>query len=88
MGKYRVDRTEMTEKEEEVIKMLDQTCFKGNRHSKRGQGFKLYPIDFIFDCRNEFDLVGFISQMFKERYVSEKKDEVPPSLLTANPELV
>jgi hypothetical protein len=75
MGKYRVDRTEMTEKEEEVIKVLDHKCFKGNRHSKRGQGFKLYPIDFIFDCRNEFDLVGFISQMFKDRYVSEKKEE-------------
>jgi len=82
MGKYRVDRSEMTEQEEEVMKRLDHTCFKGNRHSKRGQGFKLYPIDFIFDCRNEFDLVGFMSQMFKERFVSEKKEETSSTSTT------
>jgi hypothetical protein len=63
----RIDRTEMTEKEETIMKVFDILCFTGNRHMKRGQGLKAFPIDMIYKCRTIMDLVTFMGDMFKLR---------------------
>jgi len=67
VGKNRIDRSEMTEKEEEIMKFFDIICFSGNKHMKRGQGLQLFPIDIIYRCKQEVDLVEFITIMFKSR---------------------
>lgn len=71
LGKYRIDRTEMNEEEENVMIILDMFCFKGKSHLKRLLGIKLFPIDVLFDYResNQVDLVQLITQMFKTRFV-------------------
>lgn len=66
-GKYRIDRLEMTEEEEQIMKAFDILCFKGNSHMKRGQGLKSFPIKMLFRCKKVIDLVEFISEMFKKR---------------------
>lgn len=67
IGKNRIDRNEMTEKEEEVMKAFDILCFTGNKHMKRGQGLKSFPIEMLFNCSKKLDLVDFIREMFKRR---------------------
>ena len=67
IGKYRIDRTEMSEQEEKVMKALDILCFTGNRHMKRGQGLKMFPLEILFDIHSHFDLVIYIKEMFKKR---------------------
>jgi hypothetical protein len=66
-GKTRIDREEMSEQEEQVMKIFDILCFTGNRHMKRGQGLKSFPIDMLYRCSKRIDLVKFISEMFKTR---------------------
>ena len=67
VSKHRIDRTDMTESEETIMKAFDILCFTGNRHMKRGQGLMAFPIDMIYRCRTIIDLVKFIGDMFKER---------------------
>lgn len=67
LGEHRIDRTKMNEKEEIVMKAFDTLCFKGNKHMKRGQGLKRFPLDMLFKCKEKLDLVEFISNMFKKR---------------------
>ena len=67
IGKNRIDRLEMSEKEEEIMKFFDIICFTGNKHMKRGQGLKSFPIDILYKCKKELDLVKFISDMFYKR---------------------
>ena len=68
-GKTRIDRTEMTEQEDKIMQAFDILCFKGNRHMKRGQGLKSFPVDMIFGCLKVVDLLSFISDMFKKRII-------------------
>jgi hypothetical protein len=49
------------------MKIFDILCFTGNRHMKRGQGLKSFPIDMLYRCSKRIDLVKFISEMFKTR---------------------
>jgi hypothetical protein len=67
IGKYRIDRSEMEEKEESVMKVFDILCFKGARHMKRLSGLKAFPLDMLYNCSYVFDLVIFITEMFKTR---------------------
>jgi len=67
-GKYRIDRTDMTEEEEEVICAFDVVCFRGPRHMKRGHGITAFPNDMLCRCaRNKMDLVDYMTNMFKQR---------------------
>lgn len=66
-GKTRIDRQDMSEQEEQIMKVFDILCFTGNRHMKRGQGIKSFPIDMLYRCSKKIDLVKFISEMFKTR---------------------
>ena len=67
MGKNRIDRSEMTEQEEDIMRFFDHLCFKGKHHMKRGQGLKAFPIEILYKCRKRMDLVDFIGKMFKTR---------------------
>lgn len=67
IGKKRIDRSEMTEEEDLVMKIFDILCFRGNKHMKRGQGLKSFPTELLFTLSKQLDLVKYIGNMFKER---------------------
>jgi len=71
-GKNHIAREYMTEEEERIMKVFDILCFTGNKHMKRGQGIKAFPIETLYKCKKTLDLVGFIAEMFKTRM--SKKD--------------
>ena len=67
IGSLRIDREEMTEEEDRVMKVFDILCFYGNHHMKRGQGLKAFPMDMLYRMKAKLDLVKFINEMFKSR---------------------
>ena len=67
IGKYRIDRKEMTEEENRIMKVFDVLCFTGPRHMKRLQGLKAFPVDMLYGCSHIIDLVDFVKNMFKQR---------------------
>jgi hypothetical protein len=72
----RITREEMSQKEELIMKVFDILCFTGNRHLKRGQGLTSFPIELLYKYREQLDLVEFIKEMFKERYVDPEKYKI------------
>lgn len=72
-GKYRIDRNEMNELEENVMKAFDILCFTGNRHMKRGQGLKSFPNEMLNSIKKVIDLIEFITEMFKKRFIEKTK---------------
>lgn len=68
IGKHRIKRTDMNDIEEAVFKALDQLCFYGRSHIKRGHGLQLFPIKFVVNCLPVIDLTSFIEQMFIKRF--------------------
>ena len=68
LGKYRIDRKDMTEDEDDIMKAFDILCFTGNQHLKRGKGITAYPPHMLYNCIPIIDLVEFISNMFKTRF--------------------
>lgn len=76
VGKNRISREEMTEDEEDIMKVFDILCFKGNRHMKRGQGLRSFPIDILYRCSKRLDLVNFISEMFKKRLIEKNEKNI------------
>lgn len=67
VGKYRIDRKDMTEEEEEIVAKLDELCFHGKSHLKRNKGLYLFPPTKLFQYRNEIDFIEGIVNMFKRR---------------------
>lgn len=67
IGKTRIDRADMNEEEERIMKVFDILCFTGTKHMKRGQGLKSFPTDMLYRCSKKMDLVIFIGEMFKRR---------------------
>ena len=72
IGKNRIDRSQMSDEEERIMKVFDILCFTGNKHMKRGQGLKLFPIEMLYRCSERLDLVEFICEMFKTRIINVK----------------
>lgn len=68
IGNTRIDRSEMTPKEEQIMKVFDILCFKGKGHLKRLKGIKAFPIDMLYNCKHVLDLTDFISNIFRSRY--------------------
>jgi hypothetical protein len=66
-GKYRIDRSEMSEDEQRIMQVFDILCFTGSRHMKRLRGIKAFPIDMLYRCSKILDLVDYIKNMFKTR---------------------
>jgi len=69
IGKNRISREDMSGEEEQIMQAFDILCFKGNRHMKRGQGLKSFPVDMLYRVSKkiDLDLVNFIGNMFKIR---------------------
>lgn len=67
IGRKRIDRSEMNEEEDLVMKIFDILCFRGNKHMKRGQGLKSFPIELIYTLLKQMDLIKYIGNMFKQR---------------------
>jgi hypothetical protein len=67
MGKTRISREEMTEEEEQLMRVFDALCFRGAKNMKRGQGITLFPIETLYKCAKHIDLVESIRQMFVSR---------------------
>jgi len=76
VGKYRIDRKDFDEKEEIIFKAFDILCFKGNYHSKRGDGLKMFPVHILFNVLKIIDLVDFVNNMFKKRYNQETTQKI------------
>ena len=70
-GKHRIDRKEMNEEEERIMKAFDMLCFRGSRHMKRLRGIKIFPIDMLYRCKKVFDIDAFIKNMFTKRLFKE-----------------
>jgi hypothetical protein len=68
-GSNRIDRSELSEDEEKIIKFFDIVCFTGNKHMKRGQGFTIFPMETIFRIFKfcDINLVDYIKNMFLKR---------------------
>jgi len=75
-GKYRIDREDMNEEEEQIMKAFDILCFKGNYHMKRGHGLSAFPPLLLYRIKPVIDLVCFIYNMFDERGLLSKKQEI------------
>jgi len=71
IGKNRISREDMSEEEEQIMQVFDILCFKGNKHMKRGQGLKSFPVDMLYRVSKKIDLVDFIGNMFKIRLVNK-----------------
>lgn len=67
VGQNYISRGEMNVEEQIFMKYLDLTCFKGNRHLKRGQGFTRFPLMHLYKWRDKIDLVNYVRFMFKRR---------------------
>jgi hypothetical protein len=71
VGKYRIDRSELNPEEEAWIQQIDDFCFRGKCHLKRGQGFTSFPITILYKyyIEKEVHMIDEISNMFKKRFV-------------------
>lgn len=69
IGKMRIAREDMTPEELEIMRFFDTTCFRGERHMKRGCGLTMYPVEILYKCSLVFDLTEFVRCMFKRRCV-------------------
>jgi hypothetical protein len=69
VGKHRISRAELTPMEEAVFKALDQLCFFGSHHVKRGQGLKAFPTIFLVNCSSVINIPRFLEDMFSYRFV-------------------
>lgn len=67
VGRHRIDRSEMSPEEENIMKAFDILCFKGSRHLKRLRGIKTFPVDMLYRCKKVLDLSEFVRNMFVRR---------------------
>jgi hypothetical protein len=63
----RITRENMTEEEEEIMKVFDTLCFKGASNMKRGHGITAFPVELLYRVSKTKDLVDFVKQMFTRR---------------------
>jgi hypothetical protein len=73
LGKYHIDRSNITEEEETIMKVFDILCFTGSRHMKRLQGMKMFPVDMLYNTSKVLDLHKYIREMFKRRLQETNK---------------
>jgi len=67
MGKRRIEREDMTEEEEKIMGLFDTLCFKGAKNIKRGQGITAFPLETLYKCSKQMDLVDYVREMFQKR---------------------
>ena len=84
IGYYRVDRKDMNELEEVIMRVFDYYCFKGKSHLKRLKGIKLFPKKILDKCVSILDLLEFITKMFL-RHQSRVLTIIPADPPAKNP---
>ena len=69
-GRYRINLEDLkTEEEKQLIVALEDICFKGRGHLKRGHRMLCFPRKIIGQClQNEVDLILEINKMFLRKY--------------------
>jgi hypothetical protein len=67
VGKTRIDVDEMNTEEREIVRLMEELCFKGNTHVKRGQGITSFPLKLLYMCSKYIDLTVYVKNMFKKR---------------------
>lgn len=81
-GKHHIDRSEMTESEEKIMRVLEIMCFTGSRHQKRSQGLTVFPVCMLQKCKSKgkfglnLDVSNFIGNMFSGRFFGSKPNAV------------
>ena len=72
-AKKRIDRSEFSVEEEEVISMLEILCFKGYGHLKRGQGITILPLPYLYKyyIEKQLDIIQIIRNMFNTRFIPQ-----------------
>ena len=71
--KRRIGRNDFSIQELEMIRILENLCFKGHGHLKRGQGITILPIPYLYESwKKEIDIVQYIRDMFNSRFLSTK----------------
>lgn len=84
VGSFRIERDEFTEEEEDFAKYLDQKCFKGKYHMKRGSGITKFP-NVVCQQARETDgknLLETVKEMFRRRLAAAAAQ--PPRSQTAS----
>jgi hypothetical protein len=73
-AKKRIDRSEFSVEEEEIISILENVCFKGYGHLKRGQGITILPLSYLYKYyfEKKIDIVQTIRNMFNSRFIPQK----------------
>lgn len=67
-GDERIDSEEFNETEKEFIHSLEQQCFHGRGHLKRGHRMLSFPQTKIGTCmKNGLDIIDTIEKMFKRK---------------------
>lgn len=72
IGKWRIDKEQMSAGEKEIFKMFEAICFRGLNHSKRGQGITELPMKLQYISYTVgFDMMNYICEMFRKRMPKE-----------------
>ena len=67
LGKARIDRCDMSEEEESIMKAMDIICFTGKFHQKRSHGITVFPLDLIEKFKEKLNMTEYVANMFKNR---------------------
>lgn len=70
-AKKRIDRSNFSHEELEIICLLENMCFKGRGHLKRGQGITILPLNYLYEIwKKKIDIVQYMRDMFNSRFLS------------------
>lgn len=71
VGNHRIDRSDFTSEElKNIIALLEQLCFTGRSHLKRGQGITSFPIRKLCQSYDSCDIIETIMDMFRARKIT------------------
>jgi|LauGreDrversion4_1035100.scaffolds.fasta_scaffold86415_2 hypothetical protein len=74
VGNHRIDRSEFTSEElTSIITLLEQLCFAGKSHLKRGQGITAFPLRKLCQSYDSCDIIETIMDMFRARKEEQEK---------------
>lgn len=78
VGKYRIDRNDISSEDEIIFQVLEKLCFYGAGHLKKMPGIKGFPIDKIYKLKKlkNLDLVEYITNMFKIKIKRIKTNDI------------
>ena len=69
-GAYRINLEDLNEKEKEFVTAMEEICFRGRGHLKRGHRMLSFPKRIIGQCLEHggLDIVSEINKMFVRKY--------------------